>query len=202
MRKGSSSLTETKVKDPVCGMTVDPTAARGGSFTYQGVEYFFCNPKCNERFRSAPAHYLSPNFKPGGMAAAPTLISPVLLQPLKPAPAQSAPTEQANTQPSPAQPSSTPQAPAAHPAAVAAPATAYVCPMCPEVRSAQAGGLSFLRHGSRTGDSAGCVSHRVRLPHAPRGCTGSSRLVPHCAAWRWSRARSPPRTSPVPSCAT
>src|ERR1700692_4937267 len=96
MRKASSSLTETNVKDPVCGMTVDSTAARGGSYTYEGVEYFFCNPKCNERFRSAPGHYLSPPYKPGGtMAPASVLIqpgltqsgsvSPILIQPLLPA---------------------------------------------------------------------------------------------------------------------
>src|SRR5690242_7214789 len=86
MQKASSSLTETKVKDPVCGMTVDSTAARGGSYTHEGIEYFFCNPKCNERFRTSPSFYLSPGYKPGGMtASAPTLIQPTLGQPKPPA---------------------------------------------------------------------------------------------------------------------
>ncbi len=46
------------VKDPVCGMTVNPERARGGSFTYEGTEYWFCNPKCNARFAAAPAQFL------------------------------------------------------------------------------------------------------------------------------------------------
>jgi YHS domain-containing protein len=32
------------VRDPVCGMQVDPSAARGGSFVHEGTTYFFCNP--------------------------------------------------------------------------------------------------------------------------------------------------------------
>jgi len=46
------------VKDPVCGMNVDPERARGGSFEHAGSLYFFCNPKCRERFAGDPAHYL------------------------------------------------------------------------------------------------------------------------------------------------
>lgn len=48
-----------KVKDPVCGMNVDPTKARGGSHQHEGITYFFCNPRCNEKFRDDPAKYLS-----------------------------------------------------------------------------------------------------------------------------------------------
>lgn len=50
----------TKVRDPVCGMSVDPSTARGGSFEHDGQRYFFCNPKCRERFTADPAHYLAP----------------------------------------------------------------------------------------------------------------------------------------------
>jgi len=46
------------VKDPVCGMNVDPERARGGSFEHAGSLYFFCNPKCRERFAGDPAHYV------------------------------------------------------------------------------------------------------------------------------------------------
>jgi len=46
------------VKDPVCGMNVDPEHARGGSFEHAGHRYFFCNPKCRERFAGDPLHYL------------------------------------------------------------------------------------------------------------------------------------------------
>jgi P-type Cu+ transporter len=47
------------VKDPVCDMNVDPERARGGSFEHQGTTYFFCNPKCRERFAADPGHYLN-----------------------------------------------------------------------------------------------------------------------------------------------
>jgi Cu+-exporting ATPase len=48
------------VKDPVCGMTVDPAAARGGSHEHAGHTYYFCNPRCRERFAAEPARYLAP----------------------------------------------------------------------------------------------------------------------------------------------
>jgi len=51
-------------KDPVCGMNVDPERARGGSFAHEGTQYFFCNPKCRERFAADPAHYLHRNELP------------------------------------------------------------------------------------------------------------------------------------------
>jgi Cu+-exporting ATPase len=45
--------------DPVCGMTVDPVTPKGGSHEYQGRTYFFCNPRCKEKFRAEPARYLA-----------------------------------------------------------------------------------------------------------------------------------------------
>jgi Cu+-exporting ATPase len=48
----------TRVKDPVCGMLVDPARARA-SDTHDGVTYFFCNPRCAERFKADPAKYLT-----------------------------------------------------------------------------------------------------------------------------------------------
>ncbi len=50
------------VKDPVCGMTVDPQSA-AGSHAYQGQTYYFCNPRCLDRFRADPAKYLHPPVK-------------------------------------------------------------------------------------------------------------------------------------------
>lgn len=46
--------------DPVCGMTVDPATAKGGSSTYKGANYFFCNPKCRTKFDANPESYLNP----------------------------------------------------------------------------------------------------------------------------------------------
>ncbi|MGH7948710.1 MAG: YHS domain-containing protein, partial [Candidatus Binataceae bacterium] len=34
--------------DPVCGMTVNPTTARGGSHEHGGTTYFFCSPGCRD----------------------------------------------------------------------------------------------------------------------------------------------------------
>ena len=45
-------------KDPVCGMSVDPKTAKGGSFDHEGTRYFFCNPKCKDRFAANPQAYL------------------------------------------------------------------------------------------------------------------------------------------------
>jgi Cu+-exporting ATPase len=44
-------------KDPVCGMMVDPATA-AGSYAYEGHTYYFCNPRCLERFRNDPRAYL------------------------------------------------------------------------------------------------------------------------------------------------
>src|SRR5687767_11276482 len=36
--------------DPICGMTVDPANAKGGSYTHEGETHYFCSPKCREKF--------------------------------------------------------------------------------------------------------------------------------------------------------
>src|SRR5579859_7136142 len=46
--------------DPVCGMSVDPEQPKGGSWEHAGQKYYFCNPKCREKFRAEPEKYLSP----------------------------------------------------------------------------------------------------------------------------------------------
>ncbi len=47
------------VNDPVCGMHVDPDAARAAGLylRHQGVDKFFCSPHCMEKFRADPAKY-------------------------------------------------------------------------------------------------------------------------------------------------
>ncbi len=47
------------VKDPVCGMTIEPNSAKGGQSSYQGKTYYFCNPKCKAKFDQSPASYVS-----------------------------------------------------------------------------------------------------------------------------------------------
>ena len=45
--------------DPVCGMTVDPARA-AGSVDHAGRTYYFCGPRCVERFRAEPEKYVGP----------------------------------------------------------------------------------------------------------------------------------------------
>src|SRR5690606_18701947 len=47
------------VKDPVCGMTVDPHTAKH-RYTHAGKTYYFCAARCREKFAADPAAYLDP----------------------------------------------------------------------------------------------------------------------------------------------
>jgi Cu+-exporting ATPase len=55
--------------DPVCGMKVDPAAARGGSHEHAGKIYWFCNPRCRERFAADPQHWLKAGPSMAAMSA-------------------------------------------------------------------------------------------------------------------------------------
>ena len=46
-----------EVRDPVCGMTVDPAKARHRA-EHAGQSYFFCGAKCREKFTADPARYI------------------------------------------------------------------------------------------------------------------------------------------------
>jgi P-type Cu+ transporter len=53
-------ILETKpvgVRDPVCGMTVDPKRA-AGSVAYQAQTYYFCSQGCAAKFQADPEKYL------------------------------------------------------------------------------------------------------------------------------------------------
>src|SRR5919205_2274987 len=52
-----------RVKDPVCGMSVDPHTAKHRA-SYKGQPYYFCSAKCRERFEAEPARYLAPETRP------------------------------------------------------------------------------------------------------------------------------------------
>ena len=53
---------EMGVKDPVCGMTVDPHTARH-RHTHEGWPFYFCSARCREKFLADPARYLKPDVK-------------------------------------------------------------------------------------------------------------------------------------------
>ncbi|NEI70688.1 heavy metal translocating P-type ATPase [Rhizobium lusitanum] len=46
------------IRDPVCGMTVDPNAGKP-SLDYQGRSFHFCSNGCHAKFEAAPENYLS-----------------------------------------------------------------------------------------------------------------------------------------------
>lgn len=59
------------VKDPVCGMTVDP-AASAHHAQYNGQEYHFCSAGCRTKFLSEPGRYVAGHV--AAQAAAPGTI--------------------------------------------------------------------------------------------------------------------------------
>jgi len=127
-------------RDPVCGMIVTPGNARGGSASHDGREYWFCGPRCRERFVADPARYLA-----GGGAARTTSASSPAPAPhaahahdAPPAPPPPAPASAVYTCPMHpevrrAGPGACPECGMALEPAIAAIATEYVCPMHPEI---------------------------------------------------------------------
>jgi len=157
------SADQTRSKDPVCGMMVNPAAARGGSHEHKGNTYYFCNPRCRERFAADPEKYLAPDYKPGGMSTMVQLhpnkpiaglsgtplggISPQPAHPqpapvIAPAPKTPAAASVASKPAEPAAPAipvhDQPDAGAAV-APAALPQPIYTCPMDPEVRQSGPG---------------------------------------------------------------
>ena len=51
-----------RVKDPVCGMDVDPKNP-AGRFELKGETYFFCSQNCLQRFSKSPEEYLHQEWK-------------------------------------------------------------------------------------------------------------------------------------------
>lgn len=50
------------VKDPVCGMEVDPKTAAGKS-EYKGQTFYFCSAGCKQAFDKAPEKYIGQSSK-------------------------------------------------------------------------------------------------------------------------------------------
>ncbi|MFZ1991361.1 MAG: heavy metal translocating P-type ATPase [Alphaproteobacteria bacterium] len=58
MEAQSRETMAEKVRDPVCGMMVDPSSTPHRA-EHAGKTYFFCGARCAEKFRADPAQYLS-----------------------------------------------------------------------------------------------------------------------------------------------
>jgi Cu+-exporting ATPase len=56
MSGSTTGTTEHSEKDPVCGMAVE-IARAAGSLTYKGKTYYFCSPRCLEKFQANPSAY-------------------------------------------------------------------------------------------------------------------------------------------------
>jgi Cu+-exporting ATPase len=110
---GTMQPAPNTVRDPVCGMYVDPAKARGSS-EYKGQTHYFCSPRCVERFNAEPEKYLAPKppqsqlVQLGGITSEKPSAPSQLTNPAKAAPAQQG-------------------------------SVTYVCPMDPEVREPKPG---------------------------------------------------------------
>jgi len=116
----NSAKSSTTVKDPVCGMNVEPSTAKH-KLDHAGHTYYFCCGSCLEKFRADSQKYLAlrPTAAPGLQivdlaAAKATALKDVLAPPANAIPPSSVSAVRTS-----------------------AATGAYVCPMCPEVRSAK-----------------------------------------------------------------
>src|ERR1700686_4307830 len=98
----------TLVKDPVCGMNVDPARAKH-RFDSAGKSYYFCCGHCAEKFKADPEKYLAQATRP------PSSLVTLGVPAVRPA---SAPVTSVSAQ-----------------LTKSADQTNYVCPMCPQVRA-------------------------------------------------------------------
>ena len=151
-----------RVTDPVCGMKIDPAKA-AGSVRHRGRLVHFCGKGCQTKFEADPDRYLPAKSKALTMAAAPVAaaadlaLDPVCGMRIDPAKAAGSTEYEGRTihfccqgclkkfvaDPGKylaADGSVVPKAKPAEPApAHAGAATAYICPMDPEVRSDRSG---------------------------------------------------------------
>jgi Cu+-exporting ATPase len=112
-----------EVKDPVCGMTVDPGKARGKA-DHGGQTFSFCSEKCLAKFKAEPEKYV----KPAAPAAVPSgtfYICPMHPEVRQPGPGACPKCGMALELEVPAAPSTA--------------ATEYVCPMHPEIVRSEPG---------------------------------------------------------------
>ena len=117
--------------DPVCGMTVDPTKNKGGSFDYEGATYYFCSPGCRTKFEADPSGWLKSG--PKGMRATAPQAVPLTLtrKPSAPGTQHPAPEHQSTNAPVHQSTSARVHSGASAPV--------WICPMDPEVRSDKPG---------------------------------------------------------------
>ena len=62
--------------DPVCGMKVTIATAKH-ICDHAGTSYFFCGPRCREKFMASPEHYLAPKAEPAAAPAGTMFTCPM-----------------------------------------------------------------------------------------------------------------------------
>ena len=147
----TSATSATTVKDPVCGMTVDPVSARH-KLDHAGKTYYFCCGHCAEKFKADPETYSKPPAQPGS----PSLVMLGGTASI-----------------------ATPSAPnSAEAALTASPAKrSYVCPMCPDVQESAPGAcpscgmaLEPAMPAARTRVEYTCPMHPEIVRPGPGSC--------------------------------
>jgi Cu+-exporting ATPase len=118
------------MKDPVCGMNVDPATAKW-SFEYQGTSSYFCSKGCHTKFAADPERWLKATPSLASMGEPEVAFVPLQLKPR-------------GTRPQPQTEANAHVSDHVHAHANAAvkgtaPGAVYVCPMDPEVRSDKPG---------------------------------------------------------------
>ena len=155
--KENSAKSAIAEKDPVCGMTVDPSIAKY-KFEHAGKVYYFCCSSCLEKFRADPVGFLTSHAAShAGMSSQ----------------APAGPHSQPHTQMisiAPVQPAGTmavPESPA--PARSTGPTQttgSYVCPMCPEVDATKPGACPSCGMALERGDAGRSNAGGIHLPDA------------------------------------
>jgi Cu+-exporting ATPase len=148
------------VRDPICGMTVDPAGPKGGSLEHAGRTYYFCSDHCRGQFADDPSPHLN-------------TTCPVCGRPLEPA---SAPASEWHIQAwffcGPDHRDHFMADPATfggEPLAEAGPGAVYTCPMDPEVEQAGPGacpicGMALEPKDPLAGDPGAALAHaRIRF---------------------------------------
>lgn len=169
MPSNATNSTVATVKDPVCGMSVNPATAKYRQ-EHRGTTFYFCCEGCQQKFAAAPEKYLSPRAAAGLVSlgspkpspARQTIKDPVCGMDVDPATAKhkldyggktyyfcsASCRVKFQSDPEPylrPKPATAPMqfAPAPVRGTAATPANKdqadYVCPMCPEVREPKPG---------------------------------------------------------------
>src|SRR5712692_2149103 len=80
-----SEPVENGLRDPVCGMTVDPHVTPHRQ-SHDGRTYYFCSAGCREKFAAEPTRYLAPSAAPPAVPEATIYTCPMHPQIRQPGP--------------------------------------------------------------------------------------------------------------------